>query len=138
MNAGRPPSGGGPQPTCLAPFDVDAQGTIVGNAGSGSVVTTLGFALENFLDVTSIIVGWGQSSETGGKAHLAGVGYGGENAMIHAFGWPTGPRLRRCRLRLLRRHATGTRTNSRSDLMGAGSSTSGGRSATATARDSCP
>jgi 3-oxoacyl-(acyl-carrier-protein) synthase len=121
INAGRSPEARRGPADCLAPFDVDAQGTIVGNAGSGVIVTTLEFALENFLDVTSIVVGWGQSSETGGKAHLAGVGYGGENAMIHAlqmaheghgygvddFGYYVA-------------HATGTRTNSRSDLTGAG------------------
>ena len=57
---------------CLAPFDVDAQGTVVGNGGSGVIVTTLEFALRHALDITSIIVGWGQSGEAGGKAHLAG------------------------------------------------------------------
>ena len=49
-------------------------------AGPDVLVTTLDFALRNFLDVTSIIVGWGQSGEAGGKAHFAGVGFGGENA----------------------------------------------------------
>src|SRR5260221_8800550 len=61
---------------CLAPFDMDAQGTIVGHAGSGVLVTTLDFALRNFLDVTSLAVGWGQSGETGGKGHFACVRFG--------------------------------------------------------------
>ncbi|MET0325013.1 MAG: hypothetical protein ABW219_07320, partial [Ilumatobacteraceae bacterium] len=52
----------------LAPFDIDANGTVVGDGGSGVLVTTLDFALRNHLDITSIIVGWGQSGETGGKA----------------------------------------------------------------------
>src|SRR5690606_39728572 len=56
-------------------------GTVVGEAGSGLLITTLDFALRNFLDVTSIITGWGQSGEAGGKAHFAGVGFGGENAL---------------------------------------------------------
>src|SRR5262249_24454062 len=101
----------------LAPFDVDANGTVVGHAGSGLIVTTLDFALRNFLDITSIIVGWGQSGEAGGKAHFAGVGFGGENAIIHAFeiahrahGYAIGD------FRYLAAHATGTRTNSKTDL----------------------
>jgi 3-oxoacyl-(acyl-carrier-protein) synthase len=102
---------------CLAPFDVDASGTVVGDGGSGMVVTTLDVALRHQLDITSIVVGWGQSGETGGKAHFAGVGFGGENALIQAlaiareahgygvadFGY-------------LAAHATGTRTNSKTDL----------------------
>ena len=40
----------------LAPFDVDANGTVVGEGGSGVLITTLDFALRNFLDITSIIV----------------------------------------------------------------------------------
>jgi 3-oxoacyl-[acyl-carrier-protein] synthase II len=101
----------------LAPFDIDACGTVVGDGGSGLVVTTLDIALRHRLDITSIIVGWGQSGETGGKAHFAGVGFGGENALIGAF-------------EIARRshghgvadfgyvvaHATGTRTNSKTDL----------------------
>lgn len=120
INAGRPPERWRSPADCLAPFDVDAQGTIVGNAGSGVVVTTLGFALEHFLDVTSIIVGWGQSSETGGKAHLAGVGYGGENAMILALQMAhDGHGYGVADFGYYVAHATGTRTNSRSDLTGA-------------------
>jgi 3-oxoacyl-(acyl-carrier-protein) synthase len=101
----------------LAPFDIDAQGTVVGNAGSGVLVTTLDFALRNFLDVTSILVGWAQSGETGGKGHFAGVGFGGENATIvalrmareaHGYGITDFGHLVA--------HATGTRTNSRTDL----------------------
>jgi 3-oxoacyl-(acyl-carrier-protein) synthase len=101
----------------LAPFDLDASGTVVGDAGSGVVITTLDFALRNFLDVTSIIVGWGQSGETGGKAHFAGVGFGGENALIHALelarkGHGDGVDA----FGYLVAHATGTRTNSKTDL----------------------
>ena len=82
---------------CLAPFDVDANGTVVGEAGSGLLVTTLDFALRNFLDVTSIVVGWGQSGEAGGKAHFAGVGFGGENATdTGARDRIARPRLQRC------------------------------------------
>lgn len=106
----------------LAPFDVDACGTVVGDGGSGVLVTTLDFAVRNFLDVTSIIVGWGQSGEAGGKAHFAGVGFGGENALVHAFelataghGYGVGD------FGYLVAHATGTRTNSKTDLATAAS-----------------
>ncbi len=102
---------------CLAPFDVDANGTVVGEGGSGVLITTLDFALRNFLDITSIIVGWGQSGEAGGKAHFAGVGFGGENAILHALeiawrahGYGVAD------FEYLVAHATGTRTNSKTDL----------------------
>jgi 3-oxoacyl-[acyl-carrier-protein] synthase II len=117
LNAGRAPGEQRAMSECLAPFDIDAQGTVVGNAGSGVLVTTLDFALRNHLDVTSIIVGWGQSGETGGKGHFAGVGFGGENATIsaltmarqaHGYGVSD--------FQHLIAHATGTRTNSRTDL----------------------
>lgn len=117
LNAGRPPEDRRSVAESLAPFDVDAQGTVVGHAGSGVLVTTLDFALRNFLDVTSIIVGFGQSGETGGKGHFAGVGFGGENATIaalsmareaHGYGVAD--------FEHLVAHATGTRTNSRTDL----------------------
>jgi 3-oxoacyl-[acyl-carrier-protein] synthase II len=118
MNAGRRAEQRRSPSDCLAPFDVDAQGTVVGNAGSGAIVTTLEFALRHSLDVTSIIVGWGQSGETGGKAHLAGVGFGGENAVIHALrmahdghGYCVGA------FEYHVAHATGTRANSHSDLV---------------------
>jgi 3-oxoacyl-(acyl-carrier-protein) synthase len=101
----------------LAPFDIDADGTVVGHGGSGLLVTTLEFALRNQLDVTSIIVGWGQSGEAGGKAHFAGVGFGGENALVQALdmafeghGYSVGD------FQYLAAHATGTRTNSKTDL----------------------
>ena len=87
LNAGRPPAEQRAVADCLAPFDIDANGTVIGEGGSGLLVTTLDFALRNFLDITSIIVGWGQSGEAGGKAHFAGVGFGGENALIHASSW---------------------------------------------------
>jgi 3-oxoacyl-(acyl-carrier-protein) synthase len=117
LNAGRPPEEQRALADCLAPFDIDAQGTVVGNAGSGVLVTTLDFALKNHLDITSILVGWGQSGETGGKGHFAGVGFGGENATIvalqmaregHGYGVTDFTHLVA--------HATGTRTNSRTDL----------------------
>jgi 3-oxoacyl-(acyl-carrier-protein) synthase len=102
---------------CLAPFDVDAHGTIVGHAGSGVLVTTLEFALKNFLDVTSIVVGFGQSGETGGKGHFAGVGFGGENATIAALAMAReGHGYGVADFEHLVAHATGTRTNSRTDL----------------------
>ena len=102
---------------CLAPFDVDANGTVVGEGGSGLLVTTLEFALRNFLDITAIITGWGQSGEAGGKAHFAGVGFGGENALIHALelAWQ-GHGYRVDDYRHLVAHATGTRANSKTDL----------------------
>lgn len=117
LNADRAPSQQRTIADSLAPFDVDACGTVVGDGASGLLVTTLDVALRHGLDVTSIIVGWGQSGETGGKAHFAGVGFGGENALIQAlevarqahgygvadFGY-------------LAAHATGTRTNSKTDL----------------------
>jgi len=117
INAARPAGDARSVADCLAPFDVDAQGTVVGHAGSGVFVTTLAYALDNFLDVTSIITGWGQSGETGGKGHFAGVGFGGENAIITALemsrlghGYGLGD------FRHLVAHATGTRTNSKTDL----------------------
>jgi hypothetical protein len=117
INATREPSERRSVADCLAPFDVDANGTVVGEAGSGVLITTLDFALRNFLDVTSIIVGWGQSGEAGGKAHFAGVGFGGENALIHALelayhghGYGIGD------FQYFIAHATGTRTNSKTDL----------------------
>jgi 3-oxoacyl-[acyl-carrier-protein] synthase II len=101
----------------LAPFDIDADGTVVGHGGSGLLITTLEFALNNHLDITSIVVGWGQSAEAGGKAHFAGVGFGGENALVQALdmaflghGYGVGD------FHYLAAHATGTRTNSKTDL----------------------
>lgn len=120
MNAGRSTADQRSVADCLAPFDVDAQGTVVGHAGSGLLVTTLDFALRNHLDVTSILVGWGHSGETGGKGHFAGVGFGGENAAIlalemarlgHGYGVSDFGHLVA--------HATGTRTNSKTDLAAA-------------------
>jgi 3-oxoacyl-[acyl-carrier-protein] synthase II len=117
MIAGRNPEDRRTVDKCLAPFDVDAQGTIVGHAGSGVVVTTLEFALKNFLDVTSIVVGFGQSGETGGKGHFAGVGFGGENATIAALAMAReGHGYSVTDFEHLVAHATGTRTNSRTDL----------------------
>jgi 3-oxoacyl-[acyl-carrier-protein] synthase II len=117
INRGRSPEEQRSLAECLAPFDVDAQGTVVGNAGSGVIVTTLEFAIRHHLDVTSIIAGWGQSGETGGKAHLAGVGFGGENAIIHAFRMSRdGHGYGVADFDYYVAHATGTRTNSRSDL----------------------
>jgi 3-oxoacyl-(acyl-carrier-protein) synthase len=117
LNEGRDPADCRSPADCLAPFDVDAQGTIVGHAGSGVVVTTLDFALRNFLDITSLVVGWGQSGETGGKAHFAGVGFGGENATITALRMAReGHGYGLSDFEHLVAHATGTRTNSRTDL----------------------
>lgn len=101
----------------LAPFDIDAQGTVVGNAGSGLFITTLDFALRNFLDITSIVVGWGQSGETGGKGHFAGVGFGGENAILFALEMAReGHGMGVGDFTHFVAHATGTRTNSKTDL----------------------
>ncbi|UPG83970.1 hypothetical protein L2Y94_11425 [Luteibacter aegosomatis] len=101
----------------LAPFDVDADGTVVGHGGSGLLVTTLDFALRNRLDITSIIVGWGQSAEAGGKAHFAGVGFGGENALVQALDMAyEGHGYGVHDFHYLAAHATGTRTNSKTDL----------------------
>jgi 3-oxoacyl-(acyl-carrier-protein) synthase len=117
LNAGRTPEERRSVGDCLAPFDVDAQGTIVGHAGSGVIVTTLDFALRNFLDITSVIVGFGQSGETGGKAHFAGVGFGGENATIAALAMARAAHgYGVADFEHLVAHATGTRTNSRTDL----------------------
>ena len=120
INAGRSPAEQRHISECLAPFDIDAHGTVVGHAGSGVMVTTLDFALRNFLDVSSLIVGFGHSGETGGKGHFAGVGFGGENASIVAY------RMAReahgygvTDFEHLVAHATGTRTNSRTDLAAA-------------------
>ncbi len=120
LNAERRPEERRSVAECLAPFDVDAHGTIVGHAASGVIVTTLDFALRNFLDVTSLIVGWGQSGETGGKGHFAGVGFGGENATITALEMAfLGHGYGIADFRHLVAHATGTRTNSRTDLAAA-------------------
>jgi 3-oxoacyl-(acyl-carrier-protein) synthase len=101
----------------LAPFDIDADGTVVGHGGSGLLVTTLEFALRNQLDITSIIVGWGQSAEAGGKAHFAGVGFGGENALVQALDMAfQGHGYGVHDFHYLAAHATGTRTNSKTDL----------------------
>lgn len=117
INAGRSPAEQRSVADCLAPFDIDANGTIVGEGGSGVLVTTLDFALRNFLDITSIIVGWGQSGEAGGKAHFAGVGFGGENALVHAFELAyRGHGYGIADFQYLVAHATGTRTNSKTDL----------------------
>jgi 3-oxoacyl-[acyl-carrier-protein] synthase II len=116
-NAGRPPAERRAVADCLAPFDLDGNGTVVGEGGSGLLVTTLEFALRNFLDVTSIVVGWGQSGEAGGKAHFAGVGFGGENAAIHAFELASRAHGYGVEdFAYLVAHATGTRTNSKTDL----------------------
>lgn len=117
LNASRPPSQQRAVADCLAPFDIDANGTVVGEGGSGVLITTLDFALRNFLDITSIVVGWGQSGEAGGKAHFAGVGFGGENALIHALelAW-RGHGYGIADFQYLVAHATGTRTNSKTDL----------------------
>ena len=117
MNAGRASAQQRSVADSLAPFDIDANGTVVGEGGSGVLVTTLDFALRNFLDITSIIVGWGQSGEAGGKAHFAGVGFGGENALIHALelAW-RGHGYGIADFQYLIAHATGTRTNSKTDL----------------------
>ena len=122
INDGRAPADHRPVSASLAPFDVDANGTVVGDGGSGVIITTLDFALRNFLDITSIIVGWGQSGEAGGKAHFAGVGFGGENALVQALdiarlGHGDGPST----FGHLVAHATGTRTNSKTDLTTAAS-----------------
>ncbi len=117
LNASRPPEARRSVADCLAPFDVDANGTVVGEAGSGLLITTLDFALRNFLDVTSIITGWGQSGEAGGKAHFAGVGFGGENALLHAFELShQGHGYSVADFQYFVAHATGTRTNSKTDL----------------------
>ena len=117
LNAGRPRADHRSIADSLAPFDVDACGTVVGDGASGLIVTTLDVALRHRLDITSIIAGWGQSGETGGKAHFAGVGFGGENALVQAFevareahGYGVAD------FGYLAAHATGTRTNSRTDL----------------------
>jgi 3-oxoacyl-[acyl-carrier-protein] synthase II len=117
INASRPPHEQRSVADSLAPFDVDANGTVVGEAGSGLLITTLDFALRNFLDVTSIITGWGQSGEAGGKAHFAGVGFGGENALLHAFELShKGHGYSVADFQYFVAHATGTRTNSKTDL----------------------
>ena len=128
----------------LAPFDVDACGTVVGDGASGMVVTTLDVALRHCLDITSIIVGWGQSGETGGKAHFAGVGFGGENALVQAFGIAREAHgYGVSDFAYLAAHATGTRTNSRTDLTSVGTARSiaaelGGGSALPTMRVGTP
>jgi 3-oxoacyl-(acyl-carrier-protein) synthase len=117
LNANRTPADRRSVSDCLAPFDVDANGTVVGEGGSGLLITTLDFALRNFLDVTSIITGWGQSGEAGGKAHFAGVGFGGENALIHALELAhRGHGYGVADFQYFVAHATGTRTNSKTDL----------------------
>ena len=117
MNASRSPAERRSVSDSLAPFDIDANGTVVGEAGSGLLITTLDFALRNFLDITAIVAGWGQSGEAGGKAHFAGVGFGGENAILHSLelAWK-GHGYGIADFDYLVAHATGTRTNSKTDL----------------------
>lgn len=118
LNEGRSPERQRSLTNCLAPFDIDAQGTVVGEAGSGLMVTNLQFALRHQLDITSILTGWGQSGETGGKAHFAGVGFGGENATINALHMAQAAHgISVDRFRHFVAHATGTRTNSKTDLV---------------------
>ncbi len=120
MNEGRAAGDQRSVADSLAPFDVDANGTVIGDGGSGVLVTTMDFALRNQLDITSIIVGWGHSGETGGKAHFAGVGFGGENAMIHAYDMAReGHGIGVADFEYLVAHATGTSTNSKTDLAAA-------------------
>lgn len=120
LNADRAPEDHRQIGESLAPFDIDAHGTVVGHAGSGLLVTTLDFALRNFLDVTSIVVGWGHSGETGGKGHFAGVGFGGENSTIFALRAALlGHGYGVADFGHLVAHATGTRTNSKTDLAAA-------------------
>ncbi len=117
MNRDRAEADRRPVSESLAPFDVDAQGTVVGNGGSGLLITTLEFAMRHDLDVTAIIAGWGQSGETGGKGHFAGVGFGGENALIVALRMALeGHGYSVADFGHLVAHATGTRTNSKTDL----------------------
>ncbi|HEX4353930.1 MAG TPA: hypothetical protein VHZ95_13470 [Polyangiales bacterium] len=117
INAGRAPADVRRIADSLAPFDVDGQGTIIGHGGSGLIVTTLRFAIDNNLDISSIIAGWGQSGETGGKGHFAGVGFGGENALMLALMMAHAAHGYRVEdFGHLVAHATGTRTNSRTDL----------------------
>jgi 3-oxoacyl-[acyl-carrier-protein] synthase II len=117
LNAGRAPAERRSLSESLAPFDIDAHGTVVGHAGSGLVVTTLDFALRHGLDISSIIVGFCQSGETGGKGHFAGVGFGGENSTITALRMAReGHGYGLSDFEHLVAHATGTRTNSRTDL----------------------
>lgn len=102
----------------VAPFDEDAQGTVIGHGGSGLLVTTLRFAVENMLDITSIVVGWGQSGESGGKGHFAGVGFGGENALMFALRMASAAHGYGVQdFKHLVAHATGTRINSQTDLI---------------------
>jgi len=110
---------GRPVSECLAPFDEDALGTVVGNGGYGIIVTTLEYAIRHFLDITSIIVGYGNSSETGGNAHSAGVGWGGGNAVIDSYimAWlQHGYTVNDFGHKIA--HATGTNINSKTDLGG--------------------
>jgi 3-oxoacyl-[acyl-carrier-protein] synthase II len=117
LNANRTAAGRRSIAECLAPFDTDACGTVVGNAGSAVLVTTLDFALRNYLDITSVVVGWGQSGEAGGKGHFAGVGFGGENAIVHALDMAfLGHGYDVSQFNYLSAHATGTRTNSKTEL----------------------
>jgi 3-oxoacyl-[acyl-carrier-protein] synthase II len=117
LNASRSPEQQRVVGDCLAPFDMDANGTVVGDGGSALLITTLDFALRNFLDITSIIVGWGQSGEAGGKAHFAGVGFGGENALLHSLEMAyRGHGYGLADFQYFAAHATGTRTNSKTDL----------------------
>jgi hypothetical protein len=105
---------------CLAPLDQDATGTVVGNGGGAVLFTTLEFAVKNFLPIKAIVPGWGQSGETGGKQHMAGVGYGGDNALAigynmadegHGFGVE--------HFGHLGGHLTGTTSNTKTDLSAA-------------------
>lgn len=101
----------------LRPFDRNMLGSVAGHLGGAFCATTLEFAMRKFLNVVALVPGWGQSTESGGKGHLGGVGYCGGNATRvallrayrdHGFGvnnfeyWVS--------------HGTGTLVNSLTDL----------------------
>ncbi len=68
----------------VAPLDEEVQAMLPGHVGGGFLFTTLDVAFEHELDVVGIVTGWGTSGETRGQ-HFAGVGFGGENALMRSF-----------------------------------------------------
>jgi 3-oxoacyl-[acyl-carrier-protein] synthase II len=104
---------------CLAPFDADGDGTVVGSGSYGQLIMSLESAIFAGEDITSVITGWGTSSETGGNGHSAGVGFGGDNAIKDAYimalldhGYGVNDFEHKIA------HGTGTNTNSTTDLAG--------------------
>lgn len=108
---------GRPVAECIATFDKDGTGLCIEDYGAALVVTTLEFAVAHQLPISTIVAGWGQSAETGGKYHAAGAGWGIENAITLAYRMAhQGHGLDVDYFAHLVAHATGSKITALSDL----------------------